>query len=349
MPVYFLETEKPEQQFFAEELPEALFAEELADVPADAELLSVFIQTKIDRAFLDAHPKLRLVATRSTGLDHIDMTECARRGITVSNVPDYGENTVAEHTFALILALSRRLRGALEAARKGNATFESIRAFDLKRKTLGVVGVGRVGRSVIRIARGFEMRVIAYDLHEHPEESGVDFEFVPFEELLRESHVITLHVPLTAATHHLLGRDAFSKCRRGVIIVNTARGAVIDTAAMNEAMDSGIVGGAGLDVLEDERVLRQEHSAIIGDQILSNLQTRSPHEAHRRNPERVQELEKLMENSRLLARPNVVFTPHAAFNSVEAVEWINRVTVENITLFMNGASVNVASAGTKPA
>lgn len=128
-----------------------------------------------------------------------------------------------------------------------------------------------------------------------------------------------------------------------MLIINTARGAIIDTDDFNDALDSGIVGAAGLDVLEDERVLQHEQSAIISDQIVSNLQNRSPHEAHRRNPERVRELESLMENSRLLARPNVVFTPHAAFNSVEAVERINRTTVENIERFRKGAPVNVVA------
>ncbi len=343
MKICFVETEPLEQEFFSAHLDgEIIFADCTEEIPADVEILSTFIYTKIDSEFLDAHPQLQLVTTRSSGTDHVDLAECRRRGVKVSYVSSYGENTVAEHTFALILALSRRLRPALEMQKQAHFSFESIRAFDLQGKTLGVIGSGRVGLRVIRTARTFEMEVIANDPQPRPgmaEKFG--FRYAPLDELLRASHIITLHCPLSPATHHLLDREAFSKCRPGVLIINTSRGAVIDTAAFNEALDNGIIGAAGLDVLEDERVLQQEHSKIIGQQIFDNLQSRSPHEAHRRNPERVRELQVLMENSRLLARPNVVFTPHAAFNSIEAVECINRITLENITSFLAGKPENL--------
>lgn len=346
MQIYFVETESQEREFFAENLPEAMFTDELGEVPEDAEVLSTFIYSQVDAGFLDAHPRLRLVTTRSTGMDHIDLAECARRGVTVCHVPSYGNHTVAEHTFALILSLSRRLPTVIATTRQKPVSFEAIRAFDLFGKTLGVVGTGRIGRMVIQIAKAFGMKVLAREVEEQPAVAAeLGFRYVSLDELLRESHVITLHMPLTDETHHLFNREAFAKCRRGVLIVNTSRGAVIDTAAFNEALDSGIVGGAGLDVLEDERILQQEHSAIIGEQIYNNLQSRSPHEAHRRNPERVQELQALMQNSRLLARPNVVFTPHAAFNSQEAVDRINRTTLENIARFAEGSPMNLAPAG----
>jgi D-lactate dehydrogenase len=154
--------------------------------------------------------------------------------------------------------------------------------------------------------------------------------------------VLSLHVPLTPATVHLIDRDAFAKCREGVIVINTARGGVIDTEALLEALDSGRVAGAGLDVLEDERVFRKTASRVIADQIVEVLHAEpaSPEERHQRDPERLQELRTLGRNEALLARPDVVFTPHVAFNSVEAVERIDNVTIENIRAFVAGTPTN---------
>jgi D-lactate dehydrogenase len=169
---------------------------------------------------------------------------------------------------------------------------------------------------------------------------------VPFDETLQRSHILTLHIPLTPATVHLLDRNAFAKCRRGVLVINTARGGVIHTESLLEALESGLVGGAGLDVLEDERVFRKEASRVITDQIVAHLHAEptSPEERHQRDPERLEEIRRLGRNERLLARNNVVFTPHTAFNSVEAVERIDAVTTENIRAFLAGTPVNVVSA-----
>jgi D-lactate dehydrogenase len=157
--------------------------------------------------------------------------------------------------------------------------------------------------------------------------------------------VLSLHVPLTPATVHLLDRDAFAKCRDGVIVINTARGAVIDTEALLEALDSGRVAGAGLDVLEDERVFQKAASSLIADQIVELLHADSvsPEERHQRDPERLEELRTLGRNEALLARPDVVFTPHVAFNSVEAVERIDQVTIDNIRAFAAGAPIHTIS------
>jgi D-lactate dehydrogenase len=165
--------------------------------------------------------------------------------------------------------------------------------------------------------------------------------YVSLDELLRASHVISLHAPLTPETYHLLDREAFAKCWPGVVIINTARGALIDTKALIEALDAGQVGGAGLDVLEDESVMQKEGARIITEQIVARLRATTSEEVRMQRPERVQELEELFENRRLLARAEVVFTPHVAFNSVEAVERINSMTVENIRAFLQGAPVNV--------
>lgn len=346
MNIYFVESEPSEQKLFAHELAEHTiqFADSLSEVGEDAEIISVFVHSQIDAGFLDAHQNVKLVVTRSTGYDHIDLRECEKRGVTACRVPTYGENIVAEHTFALLLALSRRLRESLEANKKPRFSYEAIRGFELKGKTLGVVGAGRIGLHMIRIAHGFDMNVVAYDMQVMPLVSEViGFPYVTLDELFQQSDIISLHIPLTAKTRHLLNRESFAKCKRGVIIINTARGQLVDTEALIEALDSGIVGGAGLDVLEDERVLQQTNTSIISGQIVDRLQSAPRYGAELRaqSPARIQELQSLMRNSQLIARPNVVFTPHSAFNSIEAVERINRVTLRNIRRFASGSPVNV--------
>lgn len=349
MIIYFVETETSEETFFTEALArhDVRFATSLDKVDADAEALSTFIYSKVDSAFLDAHPKLRLIATRSTGFDHIDLNACRERSVLISIVPSYGDNTVAEHTFALILALSRRLRESMSANQSNHFSYEEVRGFDLYGKTLGVIGSGRIGLHTIRIAKAFGMQVVAYDLRPQPFMGEIlGFEYLPMEELLGRADIITLHIPLFPATFHLLDRAAFAKCKRGVVIVNTARGALIDTNALLEALDNGTVRGAGLDVLEEERVLQKETMHIISDQIVSRLQSGiAPEELRASDPDRIGELQRLMRNAELIGRPNVVFTPHVAFNSVEAVERINCTTVRNIEAFVAGNPVNLVNLG----
>ncbi|HJT80629.1 MAG TPA: NAD(P)-dependent oxidoreductase [Chthoniobacterales bacterium] len=345
MNVYFTETEPQSEDFFEANLDKVDlgFLHSLAELPSDADCASIFIASRITAEVLDAHPRLRFVATRSSGVDHIDLAACKQRGITVSYVPNYGENTVAEHTFALLLALSRKIRPAITMKRGGAFSFESFRGFDLKDKTIGVVGAGRIGLHVIRIAKAFGMNVIAHDINRAGLIAEVlGFEYVSFDDLLGQSDIISLHAPLTADTFHLLNGETLKKCRPGVIIVNTARGALIDTAALIEALDSGIVGGAGLDVLEDERLFRTDASKLVADQIIADLQqVSSPEERHMRNPQRLADIQRLKANESLLSRPNVVFTPHIAFNSAEAVRRIDEVTVQNILAFVAGKPINV--------
>jgi D-lactate dehydrogenase len=348
MIIYFTRTEASSAEKFRAMLSEhdLRFVETLEEVSGEAEMVVILFWATITADFLSAHPRLRLIATRSSGYDHIDLAACKERGIVVCTVPSYGENTVAEHTFALILSLTRRLTEISVAKRTGQFSFEELRGFDLYGKTLGVIGAGRIGLHVIRLARGFGMNAVAYDISPNDVLSSLlGFTYTTFEDVLRKSHVLSLHVPLTPETIHLLDREAFAKCRDGVIVINTARGGVIDTAALLEALDSGRVAGAGLDVLEDERVFRKEASSLIADQIIDSLRagTGHPEEHHQLNPERLEELRSLGRNEALLARPDVVFTPHIAFNSIEAVERIDQVTVENIRAFVAGTPINVVT------
>ena len=302
-------------------LPGVLEDNDLAKI-ADAEIVSPFIYSKLTAERLAKLPKLKMISTRSTGFDHVDMAECARRGITVCNVPFYGENTVAEHTFALILALSRKVHEAFVRVRAGNFSLEGLRGFDLKDKTIGVVGAGRIGLHVIRIARGFGMKVLAFDVKQDNFWAEVlGFEYAELDDLLGRSDIITLHAPYNRHTHHLINRDNVHKIKRGAILINTARGALVNTEALLKALEDGILAGAGLDVLEGEEAIYEE-SALLGDAT---------------NPEK---LRTAIQNHVILKKPNVVFTPHNAFNSQEALERILDTTAENITAFAAGAPKN---------
>ena len=343
--ICFVELEDEAKALFEEAFAEheILFVERLDEVPEDTEIVSVFITEKIDGAFLDDHPLIRLIATRSTGCDHIDLDVCDKRGVGVANVGTYGENTVAEHTFALMLALSRRLRDSERAVRTGRFSRERLRGFDLRGKTLGVVGAGRVGLHVIRIGTGFGMRVLAYDEAPHSFYSELlDFRYTGFEELLRESDMITLHTPLTPTTRHMINRDALALCRPGVLLINTARGGLIDSGALIEALDAGQVAGVGLDVLEDERVFRGGATQILSEKIAERVRSSAGAMIRETSAQRVSEFSKLVAHHRLLNRPEVVLTPHVAFNSHEAMERLNGITVENINAYLKGRPVGHA-------
>lgn len=338
--ICFVEVEADERGRFQEALGgyEVVFVENLGGVPPDTEILSVFISERIGSDFLQGHPALRLIATRSTGCDHIDLAACEARAVAVTNVGNYGENSVAEHTFALILALSRRLRDAEVAVRTGHFSHERLRGFDLRGKTLGIIGAGRVGLHVIRIGIGFGMRVIAYDERPHPFYSELlDFKYVSFEELMRQADIISLHVPLNDQTRHMINRETLSLCKEEILLINTARGGLLDPEAIREALDEGRVAGLGLDVLEDESIFHGTVTSLLGEKIVERVRNASatpvPKEA---SAQRLAEFSRLVAHSQLLQRPEVVLTPHIAFNSHEAVERLSTLTVENIQHYLEG-------------
>src|ERR1035437_9613580 len=331
MKIAFFELHEWEEKYLADRVDGAhevmVFREVLEDkhLPqiADTEVLSPFIYSKLTADRLAKLPKLKLIATRSTGFDHIDMAECTRRNVTVCNVPSYGENTVAEHTFALVLALSRKVHEAFVRVRAGNFSLDGLRGFDLKGKTIGVGGAGRIGLHVIRIARGFGMKVLAFDVKRDNFWAEVlGFEYAELNEELAHSDIITLHEPHNRHTHHLINRDNIQQIKRGAILINTARGGLVNTDALLQALEQGILAGAGLDVLEGEESIYEE-SALLGDAV---------------NPEK---LRVAIQNHVVLKKPNVVFTPHNAFNSQEALERILDTTAENIAAFIAGTPKNV--------
>jgi D-lactate dehydrogenase len=352
MKIYFVEVESSEQRFFESELADHQlhFVSSLEEVGGDAEIVSTFIYSRIDGPFLDGHPAVKLIATRSTTHDHLELESCAKRDVTMCIVPSYGDHVVAEHTFALLLAVARRLRESMTLGDNLHFSYEALQGFELRSKTFGIIGTGRIGLCTIPIARSFGMKVIACDIRPRPELAGeLGFRYVAFEELLAGSDIISLHASLNPSSCHILNREAFAKCRPGVVIINTARGKLIDTDALIEALDQGIVGGAGLDVLGEESVMRRRAARIIGDQIVQRV--RKPIARPRvaaRDPRRAKEIEKLMRLGSLLLRPEVVCTPHTAFNCAEAIERINRVTVENIKGFVAGEPINTLSPGIAP-
>ena len=240
MKIAFFEVKDEDIEFFSRELGEydLTFSDspltlENVDLVKDYDILSVFIRSKIDDNILERLPNLKLITTRSTGYDHIDIEACKRRGILVANVPGYGTNAVAEHTFALILAIAKRLLESVDRTKKGNFSCEGLTGFELKGKTLGIIGAGRIGRRVAEIAKAFGMRVIACDVYKNYEEAKrIGYEYVDFETLLKESDIISLHVNLTKETYHMLSEREFEKMKEGVIIINTARGSLIDSRAL---------------------------------------------------------------------------------------------------------------------
>jgi D-lactate dehydrogenase len=296
MKICFFEVEASEEKFFETALAEydPIFAHNWQEAESDAGILCLYIHTSVSATVLDHFNHLELITTRSMGYDHIDLDECTRRGIVVSNVPGTDANTVAEHTFALVLALSRRLNEVREANKHPKFSYERLRGFDLKDKTLGIVGAGRIGLRVAHIGLAFGMQVIAYEPYRQSLMAEiVGLRFIAFDELLARSHVISLHTPLTQETLHMFDRDTFSKMRRGAIVINTARGALIDTDALIEALDEGIVAGAGLDVLEEESILQKEAIRIISEGIVKRLQSASPEELSVKKPEQIKKLQTL--------------------------------------------------------
>jgi D-lactate dehydrogenase len=284
----------------------------------EVEILLPFIHSKIGAAEINAMPHLKLIATRSTGYEHIDLQTTAAKGIAVANVPGYGETAVAEYTFALLLTLSRKVHQAVTQMKVGTITREELRGFDLYGKILGVIGTGAIGLHVIRIAKGFGMRVLAYDIHPSPLFSEVlGFHYVVLHDLLAQADIVTLHAPSNPSTYHMISRETFEQMKRGAILINTARGSLVDTRALAWALDTHILAAAGIDTVEGEEFLQREEELLSASDVEEQLRL-------------------LVSNHLLQRRPNVVLTPHMAFNSQEALRRILDTTIANVRAFLAG-------------
>ena len=332
MKVAFFEIEEWEKEIIRNNLScETSFFEEKIDfenLPAqvDFNAVSTFIDSKIDKLVLDSLPNLKFIATRSTGYDHIDLFSCNEKGIKVSFVPGYGDNTVAEYTFGLILNLTRKIYKAInQIKQKESFSLRDLRGIDLMGKTIGVIGVGRIGKEVIKIAKGFDMNIVAFSPHQDIEFSkNLGFSYVSLEELLGLSDIITIHCPYNKSTHHLINKGNIDLVKKGSFFINSARGGIIETEALVYALEKGIFQGAALDVLEEEGELKDE---------LHLLSKKGIHE---------EELKVILYDHILMNFPNVLITPHNAFNSKEAMERILNITIENIKSFIENKPINIA-------
>ncbi|MFH1601502.1 MAG: hydroxyacid dehydrogenase [Candidatus Shapirobacteria bacterium] len=331
MKIAFFELKEWEKEVlpsFAKKLKADIYPSEVEEdlkTAAEYEIISTFIYSDLSAKILKKLPALKMIATRSTGFDHIDLEYCQKNKIIVCNVPSYGENTVAEHTFALILALSRRIVEGSERVRQGGFSPNGLTGFDLKGKILGVVGVGKIGQWMTRYAKAFEMKVLGVTNEGHPKlEKKLGYQRVPLELCLKESDIISLHVPYCKATHHLINKQNIKRMKKGSLLINTARGPVVETEAILWALEQKILRGAGLDVLEEEEIL-DDPSALFSRYISND------------------DLKELVAVHLLREMPNVIITPHNAFNSKEAIKRIIQTTYENIRSFLANKTENQVS------
>ncbi len=298
------------------------------NIPAvtDFGIISIFVDSRITKDVLAHFSNLKLITTRSTGYDHIDIAACNERGIMVAYVPGYGDNTVAEFAFGLLLSLIRKIyKGIDQIKETGSFSLEGMRGADLKNKTIGIIGTGRIGREAVKIAKGFGMQVIAFDpMPDNAYAAAAGFKYAAtLEELLGNSDVITIHCPLIPATNHLINENNIKSIKRGTYLINTARGGIVSTDALVTALSDGTLAGAAMDVLEEEGELQEE---------LTFLSKGHPKEG---------ELQTLLQDHILMKMPNVLITPHMAFDSTEALSRILEATFASIKGFITGTPVNI--------
>jgi D-lactate dehydrogenase len=285
----------------------------------DVEVLSLFVDSKLTHEDLRSLPKLKLVALRSTGFDHVDIKACAEKKIAVCTVPFYGENTVAEHAFALLLALSRKIPETYNRTHTfKDMTYDGLTGFDLRGKTMGLIGGGNIGMHAAKIAHGFGMRILVADPFQKPLLPEVlGFEYVPLDQLLKESDVISVHAPYNEHTHHIINEKNIKLIKKGCVFINTSRGGLIDTYALLKALQNGTIVAAGIDVIEDEQLVMNPPQKLTAE-----------------------EVKRQKRNREIIKMDNVIFTPHNAFNSIEALRRILDTTASNIDTGLVGKFQN---------
>ena len=275
---------------------------------ACCDAVCVFVNDTVDRQVIDSLEKygVKLIALRCAGYNNVDV-KYAKGRVTVVRVPDYSPSAVAEHSMALLLLLNRKLHRAYIRTRDHNFSLDGLTGFDLKGKTVGIIGTGKIGRCFGKICEGFGMNIIGYDPYTSDEFSG---KYVELDQLFKESDIISLHCPLTKSNRYLINGETIEKMKDGVYVINTSRGMLIDTAALSQGLKSGKIAGAGLDVYEEETSLFFEDCSdeIISDDLLTSL----------------------------IAMPNVIVTSHQAFLTREALSSIAATTMENLKDFFEG-------------
>ncbi len=272
----------------------------------------VFVNDPLDEPTLEtlSAQGCKLILLRCAGFNNVDLNAAERLGMTVCRVPVYSPFAVAEHTVALILTLNRKVHKAYNRVRDGNFAIDGLIGFDLHDKTIGIVGTGRIGQILAKICIGFGMHVLAHDLHPNPKLQDMGVTYVPFDELIKKSDIVSLLCPLTPKTHHLISTDVVEHMKRGVMLVNTSRGGLIDAKALIKGLKSGRIGSVALDVYEEEGDVFFED---LSDQVLQDDVL-----------------------ARLLSFPNVLITSHQAFFTKEAMEQIARTTLNNASGYFIG-------------
>lgn len=288
---------------------EARLTRDTAAAACGADAVCVFVNDELDASVLEtlAEHGVRLAVLRSAGFNNVDLQAAQRHEIRVARVPEYSPHAVAEHTVGLVLALNRRIHRAYARTREGNFELDGLLGFDLHGRTVGVIGTGKIGAAFARIMAGFGCTVLASDPRRNPDCEALGVDYVDLPALLGEADVVSLHCPLTPETHHLINTDSIGRMRDGVTLINTSRGAVVDTRAAIEGLKTGKIGSLGLDVYEEE--------ADLFFQDLSNVVIRDDVFA------------------RLLTFPNVLITAHQAFFTRDALAAIAETTIANVSAF----------------
>jgi D-lactate dehydrogenase len=296
-----------------------------ATIAKDADGMGIFIQSQITHEVLDLLPQLRIIATMSTGFDHIDLEACKSRNITVCNVPAYGDNTIAEYAFGLILAMARKLRPTFKRVERGIFSRTGLKGMDLKGKTLGLVGTGRIGSHMARLGWAFGMEVIAFDLKPDATLSEkFQVRFLNLHEVLQQADVISLHVPYLPSTHHLINAERLLLIKPTALLVNTARGKVVDTKAVSVALREGRLGGVALDTFEGEEIWIEEEFLKHDD--LAAIPLREA-----------------LESFSIMHSEQAILTPHNAFNTREALDRVLIASTENFKAYFSGSPQNVVA------
>lgn len=324
MKIAYFFTDEQEKNCIQKQMPGVVtfmpgIINDYADLDNQTQVVCVFVDSYIDEALLARLPNLKCIIARSIGFNHIDLAAAKKRGITVCYAPTYATCAVAEFTIALMLALTRRLGEARDRCRQGIFSSQGLAGVDVYGKTLGIIGAGNIGGQVAILARGLGMQVIAYDAHKNQERAQqCGFIFRSLEQVLAESDVVSLHVAYNPSTHHLINDDHISLFKKGAYLVNTARGEVVKTETLVRALDENILAGVALDVLEEEWWLAHQSQAIGNTQLSADV------------------LRRMVAVNVLLRHPQVIITPHAAYNSAESSQRCLVVVMDAIKALLAG-------------
>ena len=322
---FFETTEKEkasfERYFHGAKFQLQIFNKPITEVPVyeykDAQIISVFNSSNIDKNILDHMPQLKLIAVRATGYDNINLLACKKRNIAVANVPGYGKTTVAEYAIMLMLMLYHKMPAVMQSVNEGHINYKKLTGHVLSGKTLGIIGAGRVGTSVARIALALGMHVIAYDPHPNEQASEkIGYSYTSLNEVLKGSDIISLHATLNPSSKHMINETTLEMMKDSAMLINTARGAIVNTYDLVGALKNKRIAGAALDCIEGEGTLDLDIETDL-------LRSESP------------KLYDLAEVDILSKMQNVILSPHNAFNSLESLEILRKTTVQNIHGFLN--------------